>query len=94
MASDFVDTLASSTPAGEDAGTPFNTMHKAPSKMMMRPPSPVSFSGNDSDNDSADYRAYADAGEGFNASLAVDDRDIMAEAEDYPTFSHSVRWKK
>ncbi|KAJ6082175.1 hypothetical protein N7499_007049 [Penicillium canescens] len=94
MASDFVDTLASPTAAGNDAGTPFNTMHKAPSKMMMRPPSPVSFSGNDSDNDSVDYRAYADAGEGFNASLAVDDRDIMAEAEDYPTFSHSVRWKK
>ncbi|KAJ5748152.1 uncharacterized protein N7511_009848 [Penicillium nucicola] len=82
-----------STPAGEETEFQLHTPQMVQAKRLMRPPSPVSFSENESENDSEDYRSYADAGEGFCASLDANDRDIMAEAENYPTFSHQIGGK-
>lgn len=87
------NTQSSSTSLEQSPGNPYPLFEPQP-KTVMRPLSPASFSETESENDSEDYRAYADAGEGFNASSDPNDRNIMAEAEDYPTFSHSVRGKK
>lgn len=48
-------------------------------------------SHHENDYDSEDYRAYPEAGQGFTVPMTAEDLDIMAEEEDYPTFSHSIR---
>ncbi|CAG8007463.1 unnamed protein product [Penicillium salamii] len=57
-------------------------------------PSPVPSRGgsqHDYDYDSEDYRAYPEAGHGFDVPMSANDLDIMAEDEHYPTFSHAIR---
>ncbi|CAI7647854.1 unnamed protein product [Penicillium glandicola] len=48
-------------------------------------------SQHESDYDPEDYRAYAEAGQGFQVPSTPSDLDIMAENKDCPTFSHSMR---
>ncbi|KAJ5959747.1 uncharacterized protein N7479_006897 [Penicillium vulpinum] len=48
-------------------------------------------SEHESDYDSEDYRAYPEAGQGFQVPSTPSDLDIMAEDKDCPTFSHSIR---
>ncbi|KAJ5347818.1 zinc finger protein [Penicillium brevicompactum] len=58
------------------------------------PHSPVisrAASQHENDYDSEDYRAYPEAGQGFVVPMTVEDLDIMAEDDYYPTFSHSIR---
>jgi hypothetical protein len=54
-------------------------------------PAPRAASQHEDDYDSEDYRAYPEAGHGFQVPMSQADLDIMAEDEDYPTFSHSIR---
>ncbi|KAJ5852038.1 Zinc finger PHD-finger [Penicillium soppii] len=51
-------------------------------------------SPHDTDYDSEDYRSYPQACRGFQVPVSVNDLDIMAEDEGYPTFSHSIRGKE
>ncbi|KAJ5487810.1 hypothetical protein N7530_002110 [Penicillium desertorum] len=48
-------------------------------------------SQHESDYDPEDYRAYPEAGQGFQVPLTPSDLDIMAEDKDCLTFSHSIR---
>jgi hypothetical protein len=70
------------------------------SYFQSRPQSPALFepaqaeSQHDTDYDSEDYRAYPEAGQGFQIPMSAKDLDIMAEEEDHPTFSHSIRGSK
>ncbi|CAP91348.1 hypothetical protein E8E15_005742 [Penicillium rubens] len=48
-------------------------------------------SQHESDYDPGDYRAYPEAGQGFQVPLTPSDLDIMAEDKDCLTFSHSIR---
>ncbi|KAJ5514752.1 Zinc finger PHD-finger [Penicillium fimorum] len=48
-------------------------------------------SQHESDYDPEDYRAYPEAGQGFQVPSTPRDLDIMAEDKDCPTFSHSIR---
>ena len=61
------------------------------SQSQQSPPFESQASQHDTDYDSEDYRAYPEAGQGFQVPMSVKDLDIMAEDEDYPTFSHSIR---
>jgi hypothetical protein len=63
-----------------------------------RPESPTQFasrssqvgSHHESDYDSEDYRAYPQAGQGFQVSSDPNDLAVMAEDNHCPTFSHSI----
>ncbi|CAG7934933.1 unnamed protein product [Penicillium nalgiovense] len=48
-------------------------------------------SQHESDYDPEDYRAYPEAGQGFQVPLTPSDLDIMAEDKNCLTFSHSIR---
>jgi hypothetical protein len=48
-------------------------------------------SQHESDYDPEDYRAYPEAGQGFQVPLTPSDLDIMAEDKDCLIFSHSIR---
>ncbi|KXG45284.1 Zinc finger, PHD-finger [Penicillium griseofulvum] len=48
-------------------------------------------SQHESDDDPEDYRAYPEAGQGFQVPSTPSDLDIMDEDKNCPTFSHSIR---
>ncbi|CAG8115449.1 unnamed protein product [Penicillium olsonii] len=88
--------LGARTPArisyAESSGSDPLTDGESDTQSRLQSPVPsqgVSHHGHD--YDSEDYRTYPEAGQGFHLPMSVNDLDIMAEDEHYPTFSHSIR---